>query len=69
MQPLFHSLRSKMAAAITLIIVPLVAILLVSNFYSERVVRNQVTQSQMNLLSLYMGQIDRNLEEIDKYFV
>jgi len=67
MQPLFHSLRSKMAAAITLIIVPLVAILLVSNFYSERVVRNQVTQSQMNLLSLYMGQIDRNLEEIDKY--
>ncbi|MBB3110112.1 two-component system sensor histidine kinase YesM [Paenibacillus phyllosphaerae] len=62
-----HSLTFKLFACFFLIIVPLVSILVISNHYSVQVVRNQVAQSNQNLLSLYMGQIDRNLEDVDNY--
>lgn len=62
-----NSLRFKFFAAVLVIFVPLVTVLVINNFYSVNVVRNQVAQSNKNMLSLYMGQIDRNLEEVDKY--
>ncbi|ANY70207.1 hypothetical protein BBD42_29650 [Paenibacillus sp. BIHB 4019] len=64
---LLNSLRFKLFATILLIIIPLITILILNSYYSMRVVRNQVTQSNKNMLGLYMGQIDRNLEEIDKF--
>jgi two-component system sensor histidine kinase YesM len=66
-RPFFNSLRTKLFAGIVFIIVPLVTVLIINNYYSVHVVRNQVAQSNKNLLSLYMGQIDRNLLEVDNY--
>lgn len=66
-KPFVNSLRFKFFAAVLVIFVPLVTVLIINNFYSVDVVRNQVAQSNKNMLSLYMDQIDRNLEEVDKY--
>lgn len=66
-KPFLNSLRFKLFATILLIIIPLIAILILNSYYSIRVVRNQVAQSNKNMLGLYMGQIDRNLEEVDKF--
>lgn len=63
----FNSLRFKMFAGVLFIIVPLVTVLIVNNIYSVEVVRNQVAQSNKNLLSLYMNEIDRNLNDVDKH--
>jgi Predicted signal transduction protein with a C-terminal ATPase domain len=46
---------------------PLVALFIINNKYAIKVVRNQVAQSNKNLLSLYMNQIDQNLEYTDTY--
>ncbi|WP_123041142.1 cache domain-containing sensor histidine kinase [Cohnella candidum] len=66
-QPYVNSLRFKFFAAVLVIFVPLVTVLVINNFYSVDVVRNQVAQSNKNMLGLYMGQIDQRLEEVDKY--
>jgi two-component system sensor histidine kinase YesM len=65
--PLFKSLRFKLIFGLFIIVIPLVAFMIYNNLYAIKVVRNQVAQSNKNLISLYMGQIDRNLEEVDKY--
>ncbi|QJD82838.1 sensor histidine kinase [Cohnella herbarum] len=67
LKPFLHSLRFKLFAVITLIMAPLIALLIINNAYSIDVVRNQVAQSNKNMLSLYMNQIDRNLQEVDNY--
>lgn len=66
-KPFINSVRFKLLTTILLIVIPLTVVLILSSNYSMRVVRNQVTQSNKNMLSLYMWQIDRNLEEVDKY--
>lgn len=67
MKPYFNSLRFKLFFGILLIIVPLITVVVIYNVYSVEVVRNQVAQSNKNLLTLYMAQVDRNLEEVDNY--
>ena len=62
-----NSVRFKMVFAYLIITVPLIAMLISNNTYAIDVVRNQVAQSNKNMVSLYMDQIDRNLEEVDKY--
>jgi len=64
---MFTSIRFKLIFSVLAFIVPLIIILFLSNNYAMKVVRNQVAQSNKNLVSLYMNQIDRNLEEADKY--
>ncbi|MEH7493308.1 sensor histidine kinase [Neobacillus niacini] len=64
---IIHSLRFKLFMGMFIIIVPLVLILFVNNYYAIEVVRNQVAQSNNNLLNLYMKEIDRNLMDVDKY--
>jgi two-component system sensor histidine kinase YesM len=64
---LVHTLRFKLFAAVLLIAIPLIAILIITNTYSVEVIRNQVTQSNRNMLSLYMNQIDDSLREVDNY--
>lgn len=61
------TLRFKLLFGFLMLTLPLLAFLIYNNFYAIKVVRNQVAQSNANLASLYMGQIDRNLEEVDKY--
>jgi two-component system, sensor histidine kinase YesM len=61
------TLRFKLLFGFLMMMLPLIAFLIYNNFYAIQVVRNQVAQSNKNLVSLYMGQIDRNLEEADMY--
>lgn len=67
MKPYVNTVRFKFFAAVLVIFVPLVTVLIINNYYSVDVVRNQVAQSNKNMLGLYMGQIDQRLEEVDKY--
>lgn len=64
---LFKTLRFKLIFSFVIIVIPVIAFMIYNNLYAIQVVRSQVAQSNKNLISLYMGQIDRNLEEIDKY--
>ncbi|MDQ0891114.1 two-component system sensor histidine kinase YesM [Paenibacillus sp. V4I9] len=65
--PLFKTLRFKLIFGLLIIVIPIVVFMIYNNLYAIQVVRNQVAQSNKNLISLYMGQIDRNLDEVDKY--
>lgn len=65
----FNSLRFKLITGLMLIILPMVLFLIYNNMYSIQVVRNQVAQSNSNMISLYMGLIDRALEDIDNYLL
>jgi two-component system sensor histidine kinase YesM len=67
LKPFLNSLRFKLFAIIVLIIVPLVTLLIINNVYAVRVVRNEVSQTNKNLLNLYMSQIDGNLTQVDNY--
>jgi two-component system sensor histidine kinase YesM len=66
-QELFKSLRFRIGLAFLVICLPLIILLIYYNVYAGKVVRDQVAESNKNLVSLYMGQIDRTLEEIDEY--
>ncbi|MFD0717449.1 sensor histidine kinase [Paenibacillus sp. GCM10027626] len=63
----FQTLRFKLMIGFMALVIPLVAFMIYNNMYAIQVVRNQVAQSNKNLISLYMGQIDRSLEEVEKY--
>ncbi|TXK86185.1 sensor histidine kinase [Paenibacillus sp. N3.4] len=65
--PFLKSLRFKLIFGLFSIVIPIVVFMIYNNLYAIKVVRNQVAQSNKNLISLYMGQIDRNLDEVDKY--
>jgi len=65
----FNSIRFKLMFGLLVVMLPIISLLVYNNFYSMKVVRNQVALSNSNLISMYMGQIDRNLEDIDKYLL
>ncbi|MGO4109590.1 sensor histidine kinase [Paenibacillus sp. YAF4_2] len=65
----FNSLHIKLVTGIVLIIAPMVSLLIYNNFYSMDVVRNQVAQSNSNMLNLYMGIIDNKLNDIDQFLL
>lgn len=62
----WNSIRFKVVAGLLLVTVPLLTLLLYNNYYSIRVVHNQVALSNKNLISLYMGQIDDRLKDTDR---
>ncbi|GAA3409952.1 sensor histidine kinase [Paenibacillus hodogayensis] len=66
---LFNSLRFKLIAGLMFVMLPIVLFLIYTNFYSIQVVRNQVAQSNSNMISLYMGLIDKSLSDIDNYLL
>lgn len=61
------SLKSKLIIGFLVVTVPLFALLMYNNFYAMNVVRTQVAQSNDNLLSMYMNEIDRTLENNQSY--
>lgn len=63
----WNSIRFKLVFGLLLITLPTVAFLIYNNLYAIRVVHNQVAESNRNLMSMYMGQVDNNLNEVDKY--
>lgn len=64
-----NSIRFKLVAGLLAITLPLIMLLIYTNSYAIDVVRNQVAVSNKNLMSMYMGQIDKNLEDIDNYLI
>lgn len=61
------SLQFKLIVGFLAITVPLFCMLIYVNYYAMDVVRNQVGQSTKNMLSMYMSEIDRTLEDGENY--
>ncbi|GMK39133.1 sensor histidine kinase YesM [Paenibacillus sp. CCS19] len=61
------SLRLKLILSVLVMTVPLIGMLLYNNFYAIDVVRGQVADSYKNMLTLYMKQIDSDLNDVDAY--
>lgn len=62
----WNSIRFKLVAGLLFVTVPLITLLIYTNFYSIHVVHNQVASSIKNLISLYEGQIDTQLQDADR---
>ncbi|WP_054027320.1 sensor histidine kinase [Bacillus sp. FJAT-28004] len=65
----WNSIRFKLVIVILLILVPLISLLIYLSDYAVHVVRSQIAESNKNLISLYMGQIDNSLEVVDEYLI
>ncbi|MEX1028412.1 MAG: hypothetical protein WDZ91_00015 [Paenibacillaceae bacterium] len=61
------SLRLKLIIGFGVVTIPMFIFLIYNNYYAMKVVRTQVGQSNKNLLSMYMNQIDSTFENIDSY--
>lgn len=61
------SMRSRLILGFGLLTVPLVIVLLWNNLYATRVVHSQVAQSNRNMLTIYMNDMDQVLGEIENY--
>src|SRR5665647_1446272 len=61
------SLRFKLIIGFCVVTIPLFILLMYNNYYAMKVVRTQVGQSNKNLLSMYMNQMDSTFEDIDNY--
>jgi len=62
-----NTLRFKMLFGALSFTVPLIGFLIYTSFYAIDVVRNQVAQSNNNLMSLYMEHLDEELRNVDEY--
>lgn len=63
----WNSIRFKLVVGLLAITLPTVAFLVYNNNYAIRVVHNQVAESGRSLIAMYMGQIDSQLNDVDKY--
>ncbi|MFD0672363.1 sensor histidine kinase [Cohnella sp. GCM10027633] len=61
------SMRSRLILGFGLLTVPLVIVLLWNNLYATGVVHSQVAQSNRNMLTIYMNDMDQVLGEIENY--
>jgi len=63
----WNSIRVKLVLGLLAITLPLIALLIYNNQYSIRVVHNQVSLSNQNLIQIHMKQIDAKLSEMERY--
>ncbi|RED64887.1 cache domain-containing sensor histidine kinase [Cohnella lupini] len=61
------TMRSRLIIGFGLVTVPLVIVLLWNNLYATKVVHSQVAQSNRNMLTMYMNDMDQVLGEIENY--
>lgn len=64
-----NSIRIKLVFGVLLLAGPLIALLHYYNYYTVRLVQNQVSISNHNMISLYMNQIDKGLDTVDQYLL
>jgi two-component system, sensor histidine kinase YesM len=64
-----NSIRFKLVVGLLTVMLPVIAFLIYNNFYAIKVVHNQVAESYKNMMSLYMNQIDSNLDAVDTYLI
>lgn len=62
-----NSLITKLFLSICLILIPLITILIVTNYYSVDVIKNKVAQSNEKMLNLHMNQMDQHLDNISHF--
>jgi two-component system sensor histidine kinase YesM len=60
-----RSVRTRLIAFVLAVTIPLVALLIVQSFYATSVVHARVAESNRNLLSVYLGQIEQNLTYVE----
>jgi two-component system sensor histidine kinase YesM len=65
----FKTIRIKLLLGLLAVTLPLISLLIYLNFYAIKIVHDQVAKSNINLISLYMDRIDRDLEQTDKYLL
>ncbi|MCM8710333.1 histidine kinase [Clostridium sp. SYSU_GA19001] len=63
----WNSIRFKLILGLFAVMIPLISLLIYDNFYAIKVIHNQVAESNKNMISLYMSQIDKELENTDTY--
>jgi two-component system sensor histidine kinase YesM len=64
-----NTISFKLTLGAFIVLFTLITLLIYNSFYAIFVVRHQVAESNKNLVSLYMRQIDNNLEEVDEYLI
>lgn len=67
MRKMGGSLKFKVLIMFSAILTPLFLFLLLSNLYAMNVVKYQVADSNSNMISLYVKNIDKTLDEITEY--
>lgn len=67
MKSILNKVEVKLFLIFFVFSVPLLIVMIVYNYYTINLVRKQVVQSNQNLVTLYMDQVDTSLEAIDKY--
>lgn len=63
------SLRTKIVAALMVVLIPLIALLILYNIYTMNVLRQQTAQSNKNTLSLYTEYLDNSLSKVEAFLV
>ncbi|MDR6549848.1 histidine kinase [Paenibacillus qinlingensis] len=63
------TLRLRLLRSFLVILTPLVLFLYYENYYAIKIVREEVSQSTSNVLSIHITQIDRTLDEITHYLL
>ncbi|MBW7452647.1 histidine kinase [Paenibacillus sepulcri] len=63
------TLRFRLLAGFIAVIVPLAVALFMLNLYAMNVVRDEVSQSTTNFLSIHVNQIDNSLEKVGNYLL
>lgn len=64
-----NSIRTRIVVALLAFVIPLIALLIIYNFYSISILRDQTAQSNRNSLSLYKESLDNKLRKADAFLV
>jgi two-component system sensor histidine kinase YesM len=65
----WQSIRVRLVLGLLCITLPMIALLIYNNRYSVNVIHNQVANSNQNLVSVYMKQIDDQLSEAERHMM
>ncbi|MNO22603.1 putative sensor-like histidine kinase [compost metagenome] len=65
----WRSIRVKLVLGLLCITLPMIALLIYNNHYSVNVIHNQVANSNKNLVSVNMRQIDDQLSEAERHMM
>lgn len=67
LNPFFNSLVTKLFISLFVVFTPLIIIQIINNHYATKVIKSQVSQSNENMLHLYMHQLDEELNGVEDY--
>lgn len=65
----WQSIRVRLVLGLLCFTLPMIALLIYNNQYSIKVIHNQVANSNQNLVSVYMKQIDDQLSEAERHMM